>query len=62
LIPQDLHGGKKELTLLSCSLVSIQEYKINFKSNFKNLNSLRGWAWWYTPLIPVLERQRQVDF
>jgi hypothetical protein len=21
-----------------------------------------GWAWWCTPLIPALERQRQVNF
>jgi hypothetical protein len=24
--------------------------------------SLSGWAWWRTPLIPALGRQRQVDF
>jgi hypothetical protein len=22
----------------------------------------KGWAWWHTPLIPALRRQRQVDF
>jgi hypothetical protein len=26
------------------------------------LKQLNGWAWWHTPLIPALWRQRQVDF
>jgi hypothetical protein len=27
---------------------------------FKVKNAERSWAWWRTPLIPVLRRQRQV--
>jgi hypothetical protein len=25
-------------------------------------NRVRSWAWWCTPLIPGLRRQRQADF
>jgi hypothetical protein len=26
------------------------------------LQDKSGWAWWYTPLIPALGRQRKADF
>lgn len=31
--PQGPHGGKKELILVICMLISKQEYKINLKCN-----------------------------
>jgi hypothetical protein len=33
-----------------------------FRKGRKNKNSRLGRAWWRTPLIPALGRQRQVDF
>jgi hypothetical protein len=33
------------------------------EENFPNLKKeMSSWAWWCTPLIPALGRQRQADF
>jgi hypothetical protein len=37
-------------------MVILQYYNYSFK------NSEKRWAWWRTPLIPALGKQRQADF
>jgi hypothetical protein len=40
------------------------KYAKTGKSRLKNISKVRkpGRAWWHTPLIPALGRQRQVNF
>jgi hypothetical protein len=44
---------------LSIVNICIPDKILNRKSILKGVLS---WAWWHTPLILALERQRQVDF
>jgi hypothetical protein len=49
------------LKLLKESLHSVLQNTGGGK-DFLNKISLASWAWWCTPLIPALGRQRQADF
>jgi hypothetical protein len=57
--------GRKVAQMVKCLLPSMTIWVLStghtwWKNNYKKLSSSR--AWWRTPLIPALGRQRQVDF
>jgi hypothetical protein len=52
------HGGSQPSIMRSDALNSILRNEINKSLKEKPL----GRAWWCTPLIPALGRQRQADF
>ena len=59
---QNPHDSKASI------LFSSLGYKVRFYLNRQQQNKIRKqkkesrWAWWHTPLIPALGRQRQGDF
>jgi hypothetical protein len=61
-----------KLTSLPCSWLGMEQtpqaqwhmdlYAISRKQNSMSKVTVLSWAWWRTPLIPALGRQRQADF
>jgi hypothetical protein len=61
---RDQHGGRRETTPASCPLTSTYTHGTCTHTCINTCNKNLSQAWWCTPLIPALgrQRQRQVDF
>ena len=62
-ILKEQKGNKKyPRDRLNDSLLALNVLKINETGNTTIKNQWISWAWWRTPIVPALGRQRQADF